>query len=124
MMVESLWGDAVAGRLAVLAVGGASAGLLGAVPVLPGAVLLILIGAFVLVGPGSLLLSWFSDLPTEVLCALVPVVGIAVSILVVSGLLLLGVYAPLPILLGMAAATLVGGLIRRHRLAAPRELAL
>lgn len=124
MMVENLWGEAISGRLALLALGGASAGLLGAIPGLPGALLLILIGAFVLVGPGSLILTWFSDLPTEVLCALVPVVGIAVSILVVSGLLLMGVYAPLPILLGMAAATLMGGLIRRRRLAAPRELAL
>ncbi len=124
MMAENLWGKAVPGRLALLAIGAAIAGFLGAVPVLPGAVLLILIGAFVLIGPGSLILSWFGDLPTEVLCALVPVVGIAVSILIVSGLLLFGVYAPLPILLAMAVATLVGGLIRRHRLAAPRELAL
>jgi hypothetical protein len=123
MMVANLWGEAVAGRLALLAIGGAGAGLLGAVPVLPNAVLLIAIGAFVLIGPGSLLLTWYGDLPTDVLCALVPVIGIAVSILVVSGLLLLGVYAPLPILLGMAATTLVGGLIRRRRLTAPRELA-
>jgi hypothetical protein len=124
MIVEHLWGEAVASRLALLAISGAAAGLLGAIPVLPGAVLVVLVGAFVLIGPGSLILTWFSDLSSDVLCALVPVVGIAVSILVVSGLLLFGVYAPLPILLAMAAVTLVGGLIRRHRLAAPRDLAL
>ena len=110
--VDRFWAGDPAVRLSTLAVGGGVAGFVGAIGVLPSAVLLLAIGAFVLVGPGSLLLSWFSGLPTTVAVGLVPVAGLALCILVVSGLLLCGVYAPLPILLGMAAVTVSGGLIR------------
>ena len=114
--LDRLWGDRLPIRLTTLAVAGGVAGLAGGIGLLPSALLLIVIGLFVLVGPGSLVMTWYPDLPGEVVCALVPVVGLAIGMLVVSGLLLAGVYAPLPILIAMAALTLSGGLLRRRHL--------
>jgi hypothetical protein len=116
--VDGFWGEHLAERLAMLAIYGGVAGCIGAVQLLPGAVLLIAIGGFVLIGPGSLVMSWFTDFPREAVYALIPVVGLSLSILVVTGLLLCGIYAPLPILLAMAVTTLGCGLLRRRRLGA------
>ncbi|WP_140696359.1 hypothetical protein [Mycolicibacterium hodleri] len=69
-------------------------------------------------------MTWFTDLPSYAVYALVPVVGLSLAILVVSGLLLGGVYAPHPILLGMAVTTLVGAVLRRRLQRTPELVAL
>lgn len=111
-----MWGEPgsamLAGRLAVASVLLGLAGALGAVRVLPTFLLVILIGAFMIAGPGSLALSWYTRLPTAVLVSLVPAVSLAVCLLVVTGLLMLGFYDPVPILLGLTGVTAVGGLLR------------
>ncbi|CAN5472769.1 hypothetical protein BH11ACT6_BH11ACT6_42290 [soil metagenome] len=104
---------ALAAGLTTTATVAGFAGLLSAIEILPSPVRVALLGAFVLLGPGSLALSWFAHLPLNAVVALVPVVGLAVSVLVVSGLLLLGFYAPTPVLLGLAGITTAGGLLRR-----------
>jgi GT2 family glycosyltransferase len=111
-----MWGDPgnviVAGRLAtasaLLGLGGA----LGAVRELPTFVLLILVGAFMIAGPGSLAMSWYTRLPTVVLVALLPAVSLSICLLVVTGLLMLGFYNPVVVLLGLTVATVIGGLLR------------
>jgi GT2 family glycosyltransferase len=111
-----MWGDPgnaiVAGRLAVASVLLGLVGALGAVRVLPNFVLVILVGAFMLAGPGSLALSWYTRVPTAVLVSLVPAVSLAVCLLVVTGLLMLGIYSPVAILLGLTGVTVIGGLLR------------
>lgn len=92
-------------------------GALGAAQTLPRPLQALVIAAFVLVGPGSLLLSWYTQLPSYALAALVPVVSLAVCLLAVATLLMLGVYSPAWVLAGLAAATVVGGLLRMRPLA-------
>ena len=46
------------------------------------------------------------------LISLVPVVSLAVCLLVVTGLLMLGIYSPVAILLGLTSVTVIGGLWR------------
>ncbi|MET0898799.1 MAG: glycosyltransferase [Mycobacterium sp.] len=108
-----------AAGLSTIASAAGYAGVLGAVALLPSPARVVLVGAFVLLGPGALVLSWYPRLPMNAVVALVPTVGLAVSVLVVSGLLLLGFYAPTPVLLVMAGLTAAGGLLRRSMLARP-----
>jgi hypothetical protein len=111
-----MWGDPgndiVAGRLCVLALVLGLIGGLGAVRALPTAALVIAVGAFVLAGPGSLAMSWYTKLPLYVLSPLLPAVSVAICLLVVSGLLMFGFYAPVVTLLGLTAVTAAGGLLR------------
>lgn len=113
---ERMWGDpgypGNAARLAAIAVVLGLIGTLGAVRVLPSVVLATAVAAFMLAGPGSLLLSWYAHLPRSAVAALIPAVSVAMCILVVAGLLMSGVYSPVPVLLGMTSATVVGGLLR------------
>jgi GT2 family glycosyltransferase len=108
------WGDPensiVAGRLSLTAVAVGLIGALGAISALPTVVLAIAVGAFMLAGPGSLALSWYTRMPTAVLLPLIPAISVAVCLISVSGLLMLGFYDPVVVLLGLAAATVVGGL--------------
>ena len=108
------WGDPensiLAGRLSLTAVAVGLIGALGAVSALPTVVLAIAVGAFLLAGPGSLALSWYTRMPTSVLLPLIPAVSIAICLIAVSGLLMLGFYDPVVVLLGMATVTVVGGL--------------
>jgi GT2 family glycosyltransferase len=116
-----MWGapdnSFAAGRLAAVSVIAGLVGLLGAISVLPSFLLVILVGAYVLVGPGSLVLSWYSHLPSGVLVSLLPALGLAICLLVVTGLLMVGVYNPMVVLLGLSGVTVVGGLLRRVYLA-------
>ncbi|CAN5342407.1 hypothetical protein BH11ACT7_BH11ACT7_16240 [soil metagenome] len=106
---------ALAGGLCTTAIFAGLAGLLTAIEAVPSPVRVVLLGVFVLLGPGSLALSWFANLPRNAVLALVPAVGLAITILAVSGLLLLGFYAPTAILLALAGITAAGGLLRRAR---------
>lgn len=94
----------------------AGCGLLGAIPVVPVAVSGILVGLFVLVGPGAAVVDHFTaTLPKFVVTALVPLVSLSLMVLLVSGTLMLGLWAPKPVLLILAAATGVAGVLRlRH----------
>lgn len=92
-------------------------GALGALQTLPRPLQALVIAAFVLAGPGSLLLSWYTQLPSYALAALVPVVSLAVCLLAVATLLMLGVYSPGWVLAGLATATVLGGLLRMRPLA-------
>ncbi|WP_081809414.1 glycosyltransferase family 2 protein [Mycobacterium sp. URHB0044] len=108
------WGDPenamLAGRLSLAAVAVGLIGALGAISALPTVVLAVAVGAFMLAGPGSLALSWYTRMPTSVLLLLIPAVSIAVCLITVSGLLMLGFYDPVAVLLGLATVTVVGGL--------------
>jgi GT2 family glycosyltransferase len=121
------WGDPgnsiLAGRLSLAAVVLGLIGAVGAISALPTFVLAIAVGAFVLAGPGSLALSWYARLPVSVLIPLIPPVSIASCLIVVSGLLMLGFYNPVAVLLGLAALTVVGGLAHCGYLA-QRETAI
>ena len=108
------WGDdpirILSGRLALASVVLGSLGALGALPFLPIPVLAVCVGVFVLAGPGCLALSFYPSIQPSVLYPLIPAVSIAVCILVVSGLLMLGFYDPVVVLLGLVVATIFGGL--------------
>lgn len=91
-------------------------GLLGAIPVLPSGLLLALVGLFVLVGPGCLIMSWFAHLPAYALSTTIPLVGLSVCILTVAGLLSAGIYDPAAILIGLSLLTGFGGLVRHTML--------
>jgi len=118
---DQMWGDSgssiVAGRLALGAVVVSLLGSLGAVEALPTVVLGLVVGAFVLCGPGSLIMSWFTHVQPVVVAGLVPVLSIAACILVVSGLLMAGLYAPTFVLLSLTIATTVIALARCNYLA-------
>lgn len=91
-------------------------GLLGVARFLPTVLLALMIGAFVLLGPGSLLLSWYTHLPAYAVLALLPVVGLSFCILVVTMALLLDVYDPVWALVGMTSVTAIGGFARTRYL--------
>ena len=115
--IKRLWSRGGAARLSITAVALGLMGALGAVRILPSVLLGLVVGAFMLAGPGSLLLSWYAHLPAYVVAALVPAVSIAVCMLVVAGLLMLGIYSPVGVLLGLTLATVVCGLLRCRYLA-------
>jgi hypothetical protein len=115
--IKPLWRRGGAARLSITAVAFGLMGALGAVRILPSVLLALVVAAFMLAGPGSLLLSWYTHLPAYAVAALVPAVSIAVCILVVAGLLMLGIYSPVGVLLGLTSATVVCGLLRCRYLA-------
>lgn len=91
-------------------------GMVGAVRILPTVLLAVIVGAFMLAGPGSLMLSWYTHLPAYAVLALLPIVGLSFCILVVTFALLLGIYHALWVLLALTSATAVGGFIRTRYL--------
>ena len=111
-----MWGDpnnsVIAGRLALTAVALGLVGSLGAVSTLPTLLLALIVGAFMLAGPGSLALSWYTHLPTYAIVPLVPIVSVAACLVVVTGLLMVGFYSPVLVLLALTSATVAGGLLR------------
>jgi GT2 family glycosyltransferase len=113
---DQMWGDPnnaiTAGRLALTAVALSLVGALGAVPALPSLVLALAVGAFTLAGPGSLALSWYTHLPAYALVPLVLIVSVAVCLLVVTGLLMVGFYSPVLVLLALTSTTVVGAVAR------------
>jgi hypothetical protein len=117
MTTEPLWWRDTTARLSIAAVALGLVGALGAIRILPSVLLALVVAAFMLAGPGSLLLSWYTHLPAYAVAALVPAVSVAVCILVVAGLLMLGIYSPVGVLLGLTSATVVCGLLRCGHLA-------
>ena len=96
--------------LPVTAAAGGVAGLLAGIGPLPAAVKAVLLLAFIAMGPGSALLQFRSDaVPSLAQRALVPVLGLAVVVLVVTGALLLGYWSPRVVLLALAGGTAVLG---------------
>jgi hypothetical protein len=114
---KPLWWRGGAARLSITAVALGLMGALGAVRILPSVLLALVVAAFMLAGPGSLLLSWYAHLPAYIVAALLPAVSLAVCMLVVSGLLMFGIYSPVVVLLGLTSATVVCGLLRCRYLA-------
>lgn len=118
---EQMWGEPdntiTSGRLAQAAVVLGLLGMLGSIPYLPTPAKVILIGAFMLAGPGSLLLSWYSRLPTAIMVSLVPSLSLALCLLVVTSLLMVGFYAPAIVWLGTTIITVAIGLLRCRYLA-------
>ena len=102
--------------LATTAVVSGVCGVLAALPGLPGGLVLLLVGVFVLLGPGSLALSWYASQPRYVVFALIPLVGLAFVVLALSALISAGIYRPEATLLGMAAAVTVAAFARRYQL--------
>jgi GT2 family glycosyltransferase len=123
---NQMWGDSgnaiIAGRLALFAAVVGAVGSLGAIRALPTAVLVLVVAAFMLAGPGSLLLSWYPHLPTYAVLPLIPVVGLAACVVTVTGLLMVDVYHPTGVLLGLTLATTAGGLARCAYLAQRRAV--
>jgi hypothetical protein len=111
-MVVDPGGPVSAGAFALAAAAFGLIGTAGAVHVLPSVVLAVAVAAFVVLGPGSLVLSWYTRLPAYALAALVPAVSLAICLLVVSGLLMAGFYHPVNVLLGLTSVTAIGGLAR------------
>ncbi|MBE1547954.1 GT2 family glycosyltransferase [Mycobacterium sp. OAS707] len=107
-----------AGRLAVLAVVLGLVGALGAVSALPTFLLAIAVGLFMFGGPGSLVMSWYTRLPTGVMVSLVPAISVSICLLVVTALIMLGFYDPTVVLFGLTGATVAFGLLRLGFLAA------
>jgi hypothetical protein len=111
-----MWGDPgnsiAKGRFALAAVVFGLIGLVGAISALPTFVLALAVAAFVLAGPGSLALSWYTDLPSYALVPLIPVVGLATCVVTVTGLLMMGLYNPVFTLSGLTLVVVIGGLLR------------
>lgn len=101
-----------AAQLSLAAVAFGLLGALGAIRELPTPFLAVAVGAFILVGPGTLVLSWYPGLPPSALAALVPTVGAAVCVVALTGLLLLNVYSPVVTLLAISSLTATCGLAR------------
>jgi GT2 family glycosyltransferase len=118
-----MWGEPgnsiLSGRLALAAVVLSLVGALGAVRALPGVVLLVVVSMYLLAGPGSLLLSWYSHLPPYALLPLIPLTSIATCLLTVTAFLSLGWYDPVTVLLVLSAVTAAAGLARCAQLARP-----
>src|SRR3954468_19108917 len=84
----------VLNRLSTWAILASVCGLLAEVSALPSGVRAVLLLAFILAGPGSAIVQyWSKQLPAYAVRALVPVVGLCVVILAVSGALLMGVWS-------------------------------
>lgn len=113
---QQMWGEPgnsiAKGRFALTAVIFGLIGMIGAVSALPTFVLVPAVAAFMLLGPGSLVLSWYSHLPTYALVPLLPILGFAICVVTVTGLLMLGIYDPVLTLWGMTFAIVIGGLLR------------
>lgn len=105
-------------QLASWALFGAGCGLLAELSFLPELVKALLLLTFVLVGPGSVVLDWMGTLPLVAVRALVPVTGLSLVLLGVSGALLLGFWSSRVTLLILVVLTAAGGLVNRRRAAA------
>ncbi|MGV9859026.1 glycosyltransferase family 2 protein [Gordonia sp. NPDC003425] len=114
---QTMWGDppgpVVQAQMTSIAFVFGVLGLLGALPALPGAIRAVATLALVLLGPGALILSFYPRLPGYARAALIPVTGVAITILAVNLPLLLGVYRPTATMLVLAGVTAAGALLRR-----------
>lgn len=108
-------------QLASWALFGAACGLLAELSFLPEFARALLLLSFVLVGPGSVVLDWMGTLPLVAVRALVPVTGLSLVLLGVSGALLLGFWSSRVTLLILVVLTAAGGLVNRRRAVASRR---
>lgn len=102
-------------KLSTWALAGAGSGLLAEVAFLPSPARGFLLLAFILLGPGSAALQRIHGLPTVAVRALVPVTGLALVLLTVSGALLMGVWSSRLILLALAVLTAMVALLDMRR---------
>lgn len=115
-----VWGDLgnsiLEGRLAAVALWIGLVGAVGATMILPGVLQAAAVAAFVVLGPGSLVMS-FGQFPVYVRLALIPVVGLAFCIVAVTVPLMAGFWNPAVVLGVSSAVTALGGFGRGARLA-------
>ena len=106
-------------QLSSWAIIAAGCGLVAAIPGLPSFASGLLLAFFVLVGPGSAVVDFWSDgLPKVAVRALVPTVSFSLVLLTVSLSLLLGFWSPRLMLLILAVVTAAVGVMRSSRLRA------
>lgn len=98
-------------RWALVGVIAGAAGLLAATPVLPGVVVGILLAVFILAGPGSVLVS-IVVLPRVVALITVPATGVAVWLLVATGMAAFELWHTRAALLALAGVTAAAALVR------------
>lgn len=103
------------GQLSSWALTGAGCGLLAELAFLPAAVRALLLLAFVLVAPGSVVVEWMGTLALVAVRALVPLTGLSIVLLSVSGGLLLGFWSSRLMLVGLVVLTALGGVRNRRR---------
>jgi hypothetical protein len=111
--LSELWVKPGIHRCSTWAIVGGACGLLAAIPVGPSLIRALLLLAFLFLGPGAVALYWVRDLPTMVVRALVPLVGLSIVLVVVSLSILSGYWSPRPTLLALAAVTFAAGLVLR-----------
>lgn len=104
---ETLARTVIVRRTAQVAVLAGLAGLLAAVPGLPVAIRGVLVGLFVLAGPGAAILAHL-DLPLSTRLFAVPGLGIAAVVLATWATASTIGLSPTPVLLVLALATLAG----------------
>lgn len=103
-------------HLSTWAMLGSGCGLLAAIGPLPPGLKAVLLLTFVFLGPGSAVLQyWSAELPAVARRALVPVLGLSLVFLVLTGSLLLGYWHSRVLLLSMAVATAGVGVVNRRR---------
>ena len=85
-------------------------GAISAVPILPSAVRAVALLFFVLVGPGSAMLSWF-DLPRETVLALVAPLGIAITVLAATAAAFASMGHPVVLLTLAVAVTVLAAVV-------------
>ncbi len=86
--------------------------------VLPGSVRALLLGAFVLVGPGSAVLAW-TTLPRTVVWIVMPCLGLAAICGLTTAALQAGWWSPLSLLVLLDAACLISAVLARRSVPAP-----
>jgi hypothetical protein len=82
-------------------------GLIAAFPALPSAVRGVLLAAFVFIAPGAAILSWARSLPAYAVPVLVPVTGLATTLIVTAAAAMVGLWHPRSTLVVLAAVSLL-----------------
>lgn len=105
------------GSVAVLSLVAAIAGLVGALP-LPSVPSALLVGFFVLCGPGAAVCTWVT-LPRRTVLAAVPTLGMALTTLVTIAALWSSWWHPTALLVAGSVAVLASGIVHRRRTHTP-----
>ncbi|MFT4393861.1 hypothetical protein ACLTEW_02910 [Gordonia lacunae] len=105
------------GSVAVLSLVAAVAGLLGALP-LPPVASALLVGFFVVCGPGAAVCTWV-ELPRRTRLAAIPTLGLALTTLVTIAAIWSSWWDPTALLVASGTAVLMSGTVFRRRAHAP-----
>ncbi|MCE5292651.1 MAG: hypothetical protein LLG14_25930 [Nocardiaceae bacterium] len=103
-----------------LSIATAVGGLIGMTPALPDVVSAVLVGAFLFAGPGSVILSWFPEIPAYARLILIPTAGFAVCAISLTALVTYGIYAPNTMLAAFATTTIAVAVFKLRLLTTPR----